>query len=145
MRALHAHVPTRLACLRANVSYVLTCSRANVSCVLTCSRASVPCVVTCSRANVSCVLTSPRAITTNNKNKFSITCLPYIFVIDLCLFPVKQNCCTFLHFFYQAEAFNGCYDKFCTIKWFDFCLSITLRVIFKWLIKDGRWIIMYGS
>ena len=53
------------------------------------------------------------------------------FVIILCLFPVKQNCCRFLHFSYQAEAFNGYYDKLCTIKWDDFCLSITLRVIFN--------------
>ena len=48
---------------------------------------------------------------------------------------------TFLHFSYQAEAFNGCYDKLFTIKWFDFCLSRTLRVVFKWLIYGGRWII----
>ena len=164
---LRANVSCVLTCSRANVLYVLTCSRANVPCVFTCPRASVPCVLTCSRANVLCVLvcsranvscvltwsrtnilcvlTSSRAITTNNKNKFSVTSLPYIFVIALCLFPVKQNCCTFLHFFYQAEAFNRCSDKLCTIKWFDFCLSITLRVIFKWLIKDGRWIIMYRS
>ena len=44
-----------------------------------------------------------------------------------------------------AEAFNGCYDRLCTIKWFDLCLSITLRVIFKWLIKGESWIIVYGS
>ena len=47
----------------------------------------------------------------NNKNKFSITSFPF--------------------------SFNGCYDKFGTIKWFDFCLSMTLRVNFKWLIKRG--------
>ena len=40
--------------------------------------------------------------------------------------------------------YNGC-TMVCTIKWFDFCLSITLRVIFKWLIKGKRWIIMYES
>ena len=50
---------------------------------------------------------------------------------------------TFLHFFYQEEAFNGCYDKFCTIKWFDFCLSRTLRVILSGLINFGRWITKY--
>ena len=39
----------------------------------------------------------------------------------------------------------GVMTKLCTIKWFDFCLSITLTVIFKWLIKAEKWIIMYGS
>ena len=48
-------------------------------------------------------------------------------------------------FSYQAEAFNGSYDKLCTTKWFDFCLSRTLRVIFKWLINVRRWIIKDGS
>ena len=42
---------------------------------------------------------------------------------------------------FQTEAFNGCYDKIWTIKLFDFCLSRTLRVIFKWLINSARWII----
>ena len=96
---------------RVNVTCVLTCSRANVPCVLMCSRASVPCVLkgsrayvpcvltrsrvyvpyglTCSRTNVPCVLTCSRAITTNGKDKFPITCFPYIFVIVLCLFFVK--------------------------------------------------------
>ena len=85
---------------RVNVTCVLMCSRASVACVLTGSRAYVPCVLTrsrvylscgltCSRTNVPCVLTCSRAITTNGKDKFSITCFPYIFVIVLCLFPVK--------------------------------------------------------
>ena len=34
---------------------------------------------------------------------------------------------TFWRFSYQAEAFNGRYDKLCTIKWFDLCLSKTLN------------------
>ena len=66
-RALHAHVPTCLVCLRA---HVITCSLANMPCVL--------CMPMCSRT-----------ITTNDKDKFSITCFPYIFLIVLCLFPVK--------------------------------------------------------
>ena len=82
LRPLRGHVPTCIACLRA---HVLTC--------LACLRAHVPCVSTCSRD-----------IITNNKNKFSITSFPYIFVIILCLFPVKEKCCTFLHFSCQAEA-----------------------------------------
>ena len=71
-------------------------------------------------------------MTTNNKNKFSITSFPYIFVIGLCLFS-----CEIKMLYIFAEAFNGCYDKFGSIKWFDFCLSMTLRVNFKWLIKRG--------
>ena len=34
-------------------------------------------------------------------------------------------------FLVKVEALNGCYNILCTIKWFDFCLSRTLRVIFK--------------
>ena len=52
LRALRAHVPTCLACLRANV---LTCSRVNVPCVLACFAcllANIPCVLKCSYANV---------------------------------------------------------------------------------------------
>ena len=64
------HVPTCFACLRALVrtrAYVLTCRLA--------LRAFCAYVPTCSRD-----------LTTNNKNKFSIICFPYIFVIVLSLF-----------------------------------------------------------
>ena len=80
------------ACQRAFCTYVLTCQpafRVYVLTCLTCSRANVLCVLTFSRANVLCVPTCSRDITTNNKNMFSITSFPYIFVIILCLFPVK--------------------------------------------------------
>ena len=110
LACLHAHVLTCLACLHAYVPWVLTCSPANVSCVFTCSRVNVPCVLTWSSANVP---TCSRAITTN-KNKLSVICFPYIFVITL-------------SFYFQAEAFNGCYGKLWKIKRFDFCWSITLR------------------
>ena len=74
---------TSLACLRSNVPYMLTCLRANVYCMLPRSYANVSCVLTCSRANVPCVLTCSRtnmpkwscAITSNNKNKFLMTCI----------------------------------------------------------------------
>ena len=149
MRALFAYVSTCLACWRADVPTCLACLRAHLPTCLACLGVHVPTCLACfawSRANVTCVPTWSSAITTNNKNKFSITCFPYIFVIVLCLFLLKKNCCTFLHFSYQVETFNGCYDKLCTKKWFDFfCFSITLRVIFKWLIKGERWIIMCGS
>ena len=42
----------------------------------------------------------------------------------------------------RQKPLMGCYDKFCAIKWFDFCLGRTLRVIFKWLVNGGRWIII---
>ena len=111
-RALRAYVPTCLACLGAHVPTCLACSRDNVPCVLTYSGANAPCVLTCSRANVPCVLTCSRALralrayvlTWHNKNKFSIASFPYIFVIVLCLFPVKQKRYTFLHVSYHVEA-----------------------------------------
>ena len=124
LRALCAHmrtcfvclcalVPTCFACLRA---YVLTCQ-----CVLLAFCAYVP---TCSRD-----------VTTNSKKRFSIICFPDIFVIVL-----SFSCQIKLLFLLLIPAFNECYDRLCKIKWFDFCLSITLRVIFKWLIKGERWI-----
>ena len=144
-RSLLNCVPYVLTCQRLLRAYVLTCQHALRTHVLRCSRLAC---FACSRDNVPCVLcvaTYSRAITTNNKDKFSITCFPYIFVIVLCLFPVKQNRCLFLHFSYRPEAFNRWFDKLCAIKWFDFCLSSTLTVIFKWLIKRERWITMHGS
>ena len=48
-------------------------------------------------------------------------------------------------FFYQAEAFNGCYDKLYTIKWFAFCLSSISRVIFKSRINSGTLSLLGGS
>ena len=67
LRYLRAHVPACLECLHAYVSTCLACSSAHKHWVPMCSR----------------------AITANDKYKFSIICFPYIFVIVLCLFPVK--------------------------------------------------------
>ena len=92
LRALRTHVPTCLACLRAIVPTCLACLRDHVPKCAACLRTHVPTCLACfawSRANVLCVPTCSRAITTNNKNKFSITCFPYILVIVLCLFPMK--------------------------------------------------------
>ena len=115
---VHAHVPCVLACLRVLRAYMpcvlrcLSCLRAIVPWVLRCSRICVPGALKCSRVNVFCVSTRShdqvlartlcahvstclacfvcsRAITTNDKYRFSITCFPYIFVIVLCLFLVK--------------------------------------------------------
>ena len=76
-----AHVQTCRACLRAHVPTFLVCLSALVSACLACLRAHVPTCFACSRGNVPCMLCVPtcsRAITTNDKNKFSITCFPYI-------------------------------------------------------------------
>ena len=81
LRALHAYVPACLAYLCANVPYVLTCSHANMSWVLMCSRAYMPCLLY--------MPTGLRALKLHDKDKFSITCFPYIFVIVLCFFPMK--------------------------------------------------------
>ena len=89
-RALRAHVPTYLACLRAHVPTCLACSRANVPCVLMSSHANVPCVLSWLRANVSSVPTCSSTVTSNNKNKFSITCFTQIFgTFSFGIFPVK--------------------------------------------------------
>ena len=111
--SLRVYVPTCLACLH---SHVPTC--------LAYLRAHVPYVPKCSRA-----------MTLNNKNKFSVTCFTQIFGIFSLPFSCeiklymksiydKQECLwkhllwefnsTFRHFSYQAEAFDGCCDKLCT-------------------------------
>ena len=74
-------VPTCFACLCAHVSAWLTCLRA--------LRSYVPCVVTCQRtlrASCAYVPRCSRAITTNNKNKFSVICFLYTFVIVISFF-----------------------------------------------------------
>ena len=81
LRAVGAHVTTCLACLRVHVLTCLACLRAHVTMCFTYTRANVSCVSTCSRTNMPCVFCVPTcsgAITTNDKDKFSITCFPYI-------------------------------------------------------------------
>ena len=63
------------ACLRAHISTCLTCWRAHVPTCLACFCAQVVQGLTCSPANVP---TCSRAITSNNKNKFSMM-FPWIF------------------------------------------------------------------
>ena len=91
LASLRTHVPTCLACLPAHKPTCLACSRAHVPMCLACLRDHmITCsCLTCSRVNVPCVLCVPtcsRAIITNDKYSFSITCFLYIFVIVLCLF-----------------------------------------------------------
>ena len=74
-RALRAYV---LAYQRPLRAYLLTCQRALCAYVLTGQRAL--------RAYVPFMSMCSRAITTNNKTKFSIICFPYIFVIVLSFF-----------------------------------------------------------
>ena len=120
---------------------MLTCQRVLHVYVLTSSRLAC---FACSCANVTCMLCVPtisRAMTKYNKDKFSNTFSGYCSLF----FSVKKNCWTFLHFCYQSQAFNECYDKLSKIKWLAFCLNITFRVISKRFIEGERWIIMYES
>ena len=75
--------------LRAYVLTCLACLHAYVPCMLTCQRVLYVYVLTCQHLCMLCMSTSSHAITINDQDKFSITCFPYIFVIVLCLFPVK--------------------------------------------------------
>ena len=139
-RALCAYV---LPCQRVLRAYVLMCQRVLRAYMLTWQRALRAYVLTRQRtlrALRAYVPTCSRAVTTNNKNNISTICFPHIFVIAFCfvLWLLLWN----MHCSYQAEAFDGCYNKLCTIKWFGFCLSTSLRDIFNWLIKGKRWIIM---
>ena len=132
-----------LPCQRVFRAYVLMCQHFLRAYMLTWQLALRAYVLTRQRplrALRAYVPTCSRAVTTNNKNNFSTIRFPYIFVIALCL--VLWLLLWNMHCSYQAEAFNGCYDKLCAIKWFDFCFSTSLRVIFNLLIKGKRWIIM---
>ena len=138
--ALRAHV---LKCQRALRAHVLTCQRATC---LACSRANVSCVSTCSRTNLPCVLcvsTCSRVITTNDKGKSSITCFPYIlrlfFIFFLWNKTVAHSCISLT----SQKSLTGAVTNF--VQWNGLSFVWTLRVIFKWLIKVERCIIMYGS
>ena len=92
LRALRSHVPTCFSCSHALRAYVLTCQHVLRAYVLTCQRvlhvylltcqlalrAHVPIFLTRLHANLSCVPTYLRALTSHNKNKFSMTCFPWI-------------------------------------------------------------------
>ena len=110
--ALHAYVLKCLACLRAQML--------NVPCVLMCSHDKCvlhPYLLMCQRvlhaylslANVSCMLTCP------NDN------LPCMLTYQCSLHAYIPICL----------AFNRCYGKLFTIKWFDLCFSKTLKAIFE--------------
>ena len=157
-RTLRTYVPCVLTCSRVNVSCALTCLYALRALVLTCSRALRAYLPTRLR-----VPTCLGAITLNIKNKFIISWHVFLrFLLSfwyflLCVFLwnkmylesprragmslkffFSELSCRFWHIYYQAETFNGCYDKLCTVKWFDFYLSRTLWVIFKWLINGEK-------
>ena len=94
LACLRAHVPSCLAYLHAHVSMCLLCSHVHVTMCLACLHAHMitGSCLECACVNVPCVLCVPTcscAITTNDKHRFSITWFPNVFVIVLCLFPVK--------------------------------------------------------
>ena len=154
-------MPCVLTCSRANVLYVLPCQRALRAYVLTCQcvlRAHAPYALTCSHANVLCVPTFLRAITSNNKNKFSMKCFTQIFgTFSLSFYlwnkTVYEKCTTsksvskniyfensVVHLsipLTRRKPLTGSMTN-CTIKWFNFYLSRTLTVIFS------RWEILFN-
>ena len=87
--ALRTYVPTCLACLRAHVPTCFVSLRLYVSTCLACLHSHVPTCLACLRAQVSCVSKCSRAITLNNKNKFSMTCFTQIFDIFSLSFPCE--------------------------------------------------------
>ena len=135
LACLPAHVPTDLVCLRAHVPTCFACSRAHMpTCLASLHAHALRAHVLTYLARFACL----RALTTNNKDKFSI-----IYLIIFCFFlwnKIVAHSCISLT---SQKPLTGI--KLCTIKWFDFCLNITLRFIFKWLIKHERWIIMHGG
>ena len=106
-RALRAHVLTCQHVLRAHVPTFLACSRANVSCVSTCSRTSLPCAL--------CVPTCSRAITTNNKAKFSITCFPYTFWLFFVFFLWNETVALSCIFLTNQKPLTGAMTNF--VQW----------------------------
>ena len=88
---LRAYVPMRLTCLRAHVPTCFVCSSANVSACLTCSRVNMLCVLTYSCVNVLCMPKCLRAITSNNKNKFSMTVLLRFLVLFVSFFFLRNK------------------------------------------------------
>ena len=129
-----------LTFLRTNVSWVLTCSRANVSWVLTCSctlHAYVPVCLACLRAHVPTCLACSRA---HVLTCFLALFLSFPYEIKLCMKNARKTCrydttMSLDTFILNIQLYTP------AIKWLDFCLSATLRVIFKSLINSGRWIV----
>ena len=110
---------TKLRALRAHVPTCLVCLPAPVSCAFGIFALSFSC-------EIKLYLKSPREAGVSLDFYFYLYC---------------ELSCTFRHISHQAITFNGCYETFCIIKWFDFCLSRTFRVIFEWSINGGKWVI----
>ena len=119
LACLCAHVSMCFTCFRA---YVVTCFACLCAHVITCS------CLACSRVNVTrvlCVPTCSRAITTNDKYKFSITCfltfLWLFFVFFLWNETVVYSCISLT----SQKPLTGAMTNF--VQWNGFfCLSITL-------------------
>ena len=121
---------TCFLCLRALVSRCLACLCAHMPTCLACLRAKVPCVLTYSRVSMpfyafrAYVPTCSGAITINNKNKLSIICFLYIFVIDLSfLFLLNKNVIHSCIALIRRNPLTGAVIDFVKKKWFDFSLS----------------------
>ena len=118
-RVLGAYVPMCLACLGAHVP---TC--------LACLRARVPTCLACSRAHVLICFLAPF--------------LSFPYEIKSCMKNARKTCRYDTRMSLDASILNiQLYTP--AIKWLDFCLSTTLRVIFKSLINSGRWILTGGG
>ena len=148
LACLRAHMQTCLACLRTYVPTCLPCFRAHLPACLACFCAYEPTCLAFLFVHVPTCLVCFSCLRvymlTCYNYKFSVICFPYIFVIVLS-FACEIKPLYIPALFLTGEAFNRCYDRLCTIKWFDFCLSLTLSVIFEWLIKGEKWIIVFGS
>ena len=117
-RVLHAYVPTCLQCLRAHVQTYLACL-------------FVPTFVHAHLMQL----------------QMTISFQWYVFdMLVLCLLFLSSK--TVIHYCIahtRQKPLAYVMTDFAKIKWFDFYLSITLRVVFKWLVKGERWILMCGS
>ena len=144
-----------LTCLRTNMSWVLMCSRAKVSWVLMCScnlRAYVAMCLACLGAHVPTCLACLRAHVPTCLACFCAQVLicflaPFLsfpYEIKSCMKNVRKTCrydtrMSLDTFILNIQLYTS------PIKWLDFCLSATLRVIFKSLINSGRWILTGGG
>ena len=137
------HVLFMLTCSRVKVPCVFMCSHANVSCMLTCQRALRAYVLTCQHAFLcfrAYVPTCSGAITINNKNKLSIICFLYIFVIDLSfLFLLNKNVIHSCIALIRRNPLTGAVTDFVKKKVVWFFFERMLRVTIKW------WILVCGS
>ena len=131
-------------CLRTNVSWVLMCScnlRAYVPMCLACLGAHVPTCLACFRARVPTFLAYSHA---HVLICFLTPFLSFPDEIKSCMKNPRKTCRCDTRMSLDTFILNiQLYTP--AIKWLGFCLSTTLRVIFKSLINSGRWILTGGG